>query len=358
VDFLIRLLSYINAAGAFHALFQAVVLLLTRRGNRRAHRFMAFFLLALAVGMALGMFALLGLYDLWPALSILTGSVVLSYGPLFYFYIAAMTGGGRKTLWNALHAVPVLLGMLSYAAYLAGTGRTGVFGFAARSPWLVVLVFSVVQTIGYVAAVIRLLRRHVWLRRRLAVYAVIWAVGVGAMAVLGTEGRGLTLVGQIVSFLIALNTFATAYLAMRQPEILMGAPEAAPGPRYERSSLDGEKADLYRRRLLEVMAKERPYLDSEITLPRLARTLDIPAAHLSQVLNDELGRNFYEFINRYRVDEARRRLASPGAGAEKLIAVAMESGFNSIATFNRVFKEMTGRTPSDYRKNPAPFPKS
>ncbi|MEN6311853.1 MAG: helix-turn-helix domain-containing protein, partial [Acidobacteriota bacterium] len=131
-----------------------------------------------------------------------------------------------------------------------------------------------------------------------------------------------------------------------------GFDEAGPGRRYERSSLTPENAELYKARLLEMMEREKPFLDPEITLPKLARSLDIPVAHLSQVLNDLLGRNFYEFINRYRVEDAKRRVVGPEAGRDKLITVALECGFNSVATFNRVFKEMTGRTPSDYRKNP------
>jgi AraC-like DNA-binding protein len=371
VDFLVKLLSYVNAAGAVHALIQAAVLFLSRKGNRRAHRFLALFLLALAPGMASGMLSLLGAYDRWPALSVLVAPAVLAYGPLFFLYIREMTAlDKRRRASDALHAVPLLLGALAYAAYLGpagrGAGSTGLLGFAARSPWIVVLGLSTIQTIFYVAAVIRLLRDHSarvkatysmiervnlgWLRWRLAVYAAIWTVGLALMAAVGFGNRA-GVVGQVVAFLIALNTFAAVYRAMLQPEIFFGPAEAGPGRRYDRSSLTAGNAELYKARLLEGMGRERFYLDPEISLPKLAQSLDIPVAHLSRVINDLLGRNFYEFINRYRVEAAQARLSSPDAGRDKLIAVALECGFNSLATFNRVFKELTGRTPSDYRKN-------
>jgi hypothetical protein len=128
VDFWIRFLSYINLAGAIHALIQSMVLFFIRRGNRRANKILAFFLLAVAIGMANGIIMLLGLYDIWPALSILMGSVILAYGPLFYLYIRTMTAKDRRgTPIDVLHGIPFLLGLIAYGAYLSlpagGTGK-------------------------------------------------------------------------------------------------------------------------------------------------------------------------------------------------------------------------------------------
>jgi AraC-like DNA-binding protein len=373
MDFWVKFLSYINLAGAIHALIQAMVLFFIRMGNRRANKIMAFFLLTLAIGMANGIVSLLGLYDVWPAFSILMGSVILIYGPLFYLYVRAMTVKNRRwTPADVLHGIPFLLGILAYGAFLrlpaSASASSGIVGFAVRSPWLVVLILSILQTIAYVVFIIRLLREHSerikaafstidrinlgWLRQRLVVYAAIWAVGLALVAAVRLESRAIGLVGQIVFFLVALNTFATGYRAILKPEIFFGPFEARPIRRYERSSLIPENAALHKTRLLELMEREKAFLDPEITLPKLAQALDIPVAHLSRVINDLLGRNFYEFINHYRVEEAKRRLAMPEAGREKLITVALDCGFNSVATFNRVFKELAGRTPSDYRKNP------
>ena len=372
MDLFIKLLTYINLAGAVHALIQSGVLCLTKRGNRRAHRFMALFLIAIAIGMANGMISLLGLYDRWPALAVLMGSVVLTYHPLFYLYIRAITAADRRgTLFDILHGAPFLLGMLIWGAYLSlpagGTAPSGILGSVIRSPWYFVLSVSVLQSIAYITGIIRLLRKHServkssfstldavnlgWLRRRLLAFIAIWGIGLALVAAVRFEAKAMVLVGQIVAFLTALNTFAAGYRAMLQPEIFLGPPEAVPGRRYERSSLTPDNAVLYKARLLEMMESRRPYLDPEITLPKLAKALDIPVAHLSRVINDLFGRNFYEFINGYRVEEAKRRLAAPGSKRAKLIAVALDCGFNSLATFNRVFKELAGRTPSDFRKN-------
>ena len=373
VDLWTKLLSYINLAGAIHALIQSTVLFFSRKGHRRANRIMAIFLLALATGMANGVFAALGLYEAAPVLVILMGAVALAYGPLFYFYIRAMTAPNRP--WapaDIFHAVPFLLGLLAYGAYSRAPGGgpawPGIIGWIARHPWLAVTWLSTLQTVVYVASIVRLLRAYserikatystidqinlAWLRRRLAIYASIWVVGLATIAVVGFEGRALGLFMQIVAFLTALNIFATGYRALRQSEVVPGPSETRPGRRYERSSLTPENAALYRTRLLELVERERSYLDPEITLPKLALALGIPVAHLSRVINEQLGRNFFEFINRYRVEEAKRRLSGPAAGRDKLITIALDCGFNSLATFNRVFKELAGRTPSEYRRDP------
>ena len=375
MDTWIKLLSYINVAGAVHALIQAMVLLFTRRGNRRANRVMAFFLIALAVGMANGVLSLLGLYEASPLLVILMGSVALAYGPLFYLYIRAMTAPDRPgTPADALHGIPVLVGILVYGAYMgspgAGPASPGIAGWAVRHPWVVVTVLSSLQTAVYVTLVIRLLRAYsarikatystidrinlAWLRRRLAIYAAIWVIALAMIGAAGFEGRALGLFMQIVAFLTAMNIFATGYRAMRQSEVVLGPAEGQPGRRYERSSLTPERAALYKARLLEHVEREKPYLHPEITLPRLALALEIPVAHLSRVINEHLGRNFFEFINHYRVEEAKRRLAGPDASSDKLITIALDCGFNSLATFNRVFKELSGRTPSEFRKDQTP----
>jgi AraC-like DNA-binding protein len=374
VDFALQLLGYVNLAGAIHALIQALVLFLARRGDRRANRAMGFFLLALAVGMSNSVLMQLDVYDLVPAASIPMGAIALAFGPLFFFYIRATTSKGR--LWkpaDALHAIPFVLGLAAYAAYLkwqmGGAAPPGLFAASVRTPWRFVLALSTVQTIAYVAAIIRCLRAYSrgikanfstiervrlgWLRRGLAVYAAIWGVGVGLIAAFQTDPSAVRLVSQIIAFLSALNTFAMGYRAMLQPDVYFGSAEAGPRRRYERSSLTPEDAAACRARLLERMERDRLYLDPEITLPRLAQALEVPPAHLSQVLNDLLGRNFYEFVNGYRVEAARRRLSGPDAGRDKLIAVALDCGFNSLATFNRVFKEMSGRTPSEFRKSAA-----
>ena len=97
--------------------------------------------------------------------------------------------------------------------------------------------------------------------------------------------------------------------------------------------------------------REEPFLDPDITLSALASNLDISANYLSQVINEELGKNFYEFINTLRVEKAKRMLQAPESRDEKILSIAFNVGFNSKSAFNASFKKLTGVTPRDYRNS-------
>ncbi|MGI4863549.1 MAG: helix-turn-helix domain-containing protein [Janthinobacterium lividum] len=103
----------------------------------------------------------------------------------------------------------------------------------------------------------------------------------------------------------------------------------------------------WRAKLLHLMASERPWLEPELTLAELANRLRTHPALLSKVINAGCGQNFNDFVNTYRVQEARRKLADPRFAHYSLVGVALESGFNSKSTFNRVFKKLLGQAPSE-----------
>ncbi len=95
-------------------------------------------------------------------------------------------------------------------------------------------------------------------------------------------------------------------------------------------------------RLTDFMTTDQPYLAPELTLPELAARLGTNTSMLSRVINTGFGQNFNDYVNEYRVREAERRLRDPRFRHYTLLAVALESGFNSKSTFNRVFKKLRG----------------
>jgi YesN/AraC family two-component response regulator len=98
------------------------------------------------------------------------------------------------------------------------------------------------------------------------------------------------------------------------------------------------------------MIKEKVFLNSSITLGEIADKLSVVPRYLSQVINELKGQNFYDFVNSYRIEEAKKILSDPSHDDEKILAVLFESGFNSKSVFNTVFKKITGITPSEYRR--------
>jgi AraC-like DNA-binding protein len=105
------------------------------------------------------------------------------------------------------------------------------------------------------------------------------------------------------------------------------------------------------RRLKEAVVANRLYEDAELTLTTLAVKLMIHPHDLSRIINMGLERNFSDFINEFRVREVARKMQDPAYHRLTLLGIAYESGFNSQRTFNRVFKDMTGKTPAEYKNS-------
>jgi AraC-like DNA-binding protein len=110
------------------------------------------------------------------------------------------------------------------------------------------------------------------------------------------------------------------------------------------------RIELFKEELLTHMKKEKPYLDPELSLPKLAEQMDVTVHYLSQAINTSLNENFFQFINRYRIEESKKLLSQPDKQHYNILQIAYEAGFNSKTTFNTTFKKMVGVSPSEYQK--------
>jgi AraC-like DNA-binding protein len=121
--------------------------------------------------------------------------------------------------------------------------------------------------------------------------------------------------------------------------------------KYEKSRISPEQAEKYLKKLLHFMETEKPYLDPNISLHGLSENLMIPDHYMSQIINTKLKLNFYDFINNYRIEEAKRIFTNSKQEHLTVLEVAYEVGFNSKSAFNRAFKKTTHVTPSEFKKN-------
>jgi len=118
---------------------------------------------------------------------------------------------------------------------------------------------------------------------------------------------------------------------------------------YKNSSLKSDIATEKHNELLELMKKEKPFLNSDLTLSELAQSLSISSNHLSQIINQYEQVNFHNFVNKYRVEEFIEKAQNDKSFS--LLGHAFDSGFNSKSTFNTVFKKFKSTTPSQYFSN-------
>lgn len=103
-------------------------------------------------------------------------------------------------------------------------------------------------------------------------------------------------------------------------------------------------------RLIELMQREKPYLESDLNLIKLAQLLSVSVHQLSYVINTGFDKNFFQYINEYRVEKAKKLLSDNTNDNLSILGIAFESGFNSKTSFNTTFKKMTGQTPSEFKK--------
>lgn len=122
----------------------------------------------------------------------------------------------------------------------------------------------------------------------------------------------------------------------------------AESEKYRRSGLSDEQARHYFARLCELMESRQVYTDSELGLSNLAEQLSITPNQLSQIINQQASKSFYEFVNEYRIDYAKRLLKEHPD--KTVLDIALAVGFGNKATFNRVFKQHTRTTPTGFKQ--------
>ncbi len=120
--------------------------------------------------------------------------------------------------------------------------------------------------------------------------------------------------------------------------------------KYKKSLLNPELLSQYHEQLKELMRTQQPQLNPNLTLRDLADMMEIPANQFSQLLNEGFHQNFAEFINAYRLETFKQKVADPKNSHLTLLAIAYDSGFNSKTVFNTYFKKVMGQTPKAYWK--------
>ncbi len=165
--------------------------------------------------------------------------------------------------------------------------------------------------------------------------------------------------GSIIYLALTAVVFFLGYFGFKQQIIYINeseervekASEEETSVPYKKSGLVVKTSKEYMKQLLNYMDKEKPYLHGKLSLKEVSYSLGISVHHLSQAINEQTGKNFFDFINKYRVEEVKTRLADSKNEQFTLLAIAFDCGFNSKSSFNSIFKKTTGFTPSEYSKS-------
>ncbi len=121
--------------------------------------------------------------------------------------------------------------------------------------------------------------------------------------------------------------------------------------RYKLSGLTDKRKNEIKKLILNYFTKSEPYLNSELSMPMLSEALQIPKYQLTEVLNTEIGKNFFQFVNEFRVQAVKNKLEDPKNDELSIEAIGYDCGFSSKSSFFAVFKLISGNTPLQYRKS-------
>lgn len=372
-------MRYIFFLAAFNALFFAILILQKKKAMH--DRILIYWLIYL--GLYTGIYALFSetLFKGFHLLSAAFISLLMLHGPFLYLYISALIEQElRFNCKRLIHFIPFLLfNLYLVVAALFPELSEGIRLDHSHSEHGTPLLFNFFLIItalsgpAYFSLSIRLFKKldinifnnfsssenidPDWLRKLVYSFGFIWTVLIIFASIhhifnyftwaFCTDGLFLSL----SIFIILIG-----YFGLKQKEIFIqfpGQPNeyvTEPRTKYAGVLLKEEDLEFYSGKLVRYMSAEKPFLDADLTLPQLAVMLEIPAHHLSRVINEKFQVNFFDFINRYRIEEVKSKIDNPRFDNLSLLGIAFDCGFNTKSAFNRVFKKMTGVTPSEYKK--------
>jgi len=145
---------------------------------------------------------------------------------------------------------------------------------------------------------------------------------------------------------ISIPIYLISFQAIRQSGFFK-QPSLVEQQKYKSSSVTPEQLQQLLGRLKEMMSSSKPFLKPDFSLPELADQLRVSVHQLSQVINEGLGKSFFEMTAEYRIEEAKRLLKEQMN--IKIEEIAEQVGYNSKSSFNTSFKKITGKTPSEWR---------
>lgn len=325
----------------------------------------------------------------WPWLISLNFSFPAFHPVFIFLYILSYVRPERKHFNLLFHAVPVIvinLILLKTFYMKPAIEKIASFNFAIdgsgySNQGLELSFYLVISVIlAYLIASFWLLRKHTinvrnhfstlqgvdlrWLKVVLYSTGIILIVAIILEWISNNSDLISPMFSSTIIFIFIL--LAICYIGIhgiRQSEIFIDSPAWSEEERYTPPNIkedsfrgtgveshDGGDEEKYER-LIRFMENDKPYLDYELNLPGLARKLGLRSHYLSQLINQKSRKNFFDFVNTYRVNEFKKRARQPNRRLYTIMSLAYDCGFNSKTTFNRVFKNHTGYTPSEFFNN-------
>ncbi len=360
------------STGVFILLFLSIILFLSKNGNRKANRFLALYLVTISYAIfGLGFFISGRVYFHLPHLILTAVPCLCILGPSVFLYVQELLNPEKnKGFRKYLHFIPFLLLVIYFIPFFIKDSNYKI-NFIIN--WIAIGKYSenfIRLYFIYFAIYIHTLAYMLAARRKLRAYNKSLENNFSAIKKRNilwlNYCLNFTIFALLILFVILVTLYFTSSFRMRYnlvPVVIsvLGCimasrviiqPVIVPyeKPKNRLRLPEPGKLVKYKEKLLLAMENEKLYRIPDLSLGDLSAQLDISRNYISYVINNHLDTTFYEFINKYRLNEVKSVLKRKPGKPGSLQLIASSAGFNSKTTFNVMFKKDTGMTPSQYRK--------
>ncbi|MEK6151789.1 AraC family transcriptional regulator [Flavobacteriaceae bacterium 3-367] len=344
-----------------------IFLTLSKKGNTPVNRLLGVFFLLWALDFLDGSLLLNGFYLQHPNWALWTEASIFLYGPLLYLYTAHSVGARTKFKWiDLFHLVPFLVGFIAMLLIYHVQPReiklntlTSIVNF--EQLWGSYIVFALLYAhfLYYIHLSKNLVRSatrnlkqyysyHIlsWLNRLLNALIVVLLIAMVNSVLQLTGYRFYFEIGLVVVLLITGIFIGGIILkALDQSSPLIQQDLAK---KYSGSLLQSQESEALAMKITQVLEKDQLFLNPELTLEDLSSAIGSTSRKVSQTINERMGKNFFDLINMYRIEAAKKIFTERKDPKLTVLEVMYEVGFNSKSSFNTQFKNRTGVTPSEF----------
>ncbi len=351
---------------AFQLLLLSAVILTSRRPGKLSQRLLAVFLLANVM--------LLLQFEFFSQVKPVKIGVTPFYyllAPLLFLYVQSLfIQSFRLRRAQLIHLVPFFL-VFTYAVLFllirpGEAGWTKEFSRSVKIESDISYIILSIQIAFYLVLIFliyfkyrREIKNHFaelrsinlnWLLFILMAFTLMWLTDFTSTLLSWLKVGGTDLFNAFTLISISINFIFASILVYRSMEQSWEQTGIIEATKYQGSGLSDSESTGYAQKIRTIMESEKLYLDPEISLKELSDKTGISPRYVSQIINSRFNQNFFDFINHYRIEEAKRLMAGTVRKELTILEIMYNVGFNSKSSFQTAFRKNTGTTPTEFRQ--------
>jgi AraC-like DNA-binding protein len=370
--------SGILLIGAVQGYILAGFLSITNKGNTRANKIYGILIILESFRLTSSLFVIFKFYIYLPGAVIFFGLCALLSGPTIFLYTKTVINKDYILKpFNLLHLIPFFAYVIYTIPFFIRNyqGQMECLTDILQGKYILrdqittfIICIQVICYIIFSLLALRLYREQLknnyssitkiklsWLKAFIFIAMAFTTIDLipGIFLIAGNLTASGQVYGITILFHAVLQIIVPYYIIHKSVFSLQLSPQIERAEKYSTSPLSISQIKKHWQTITGLLEKKKLYLEPELKLDDLVARIGISRHHLSQVINSCSGKNFYDLINEYRIEEVKKMLFEHAEQNMSILSIAFESGFNSKSSFNQVFKKHTGTTPTMFiRRGP------